>query len=41
MIISDKVNKMMKNIGYKPLLMAIILWVIIGVGSLIMIMNLA
>ena len=33
--------KMMKNIGYKPLLMAIILWVIIGVGSLIMIMNLA
>lgn len=33
--------KMMKNIGYKPLLMAIILWIIIGVGSLIMIMNLA
>ena len=33
--------KMMKNIGYKPLLMAIILWIIIGVGSLMMIMNLA
>ncbi|WP_312920814.1 YeiH family protein [Empedobacter brevis] len=33
--------KMMKNIGYKPLLMAIILWIIIGIGSLIMIMNLA
>lgn len=32
--------KMMKNIGFKPLLMAIILWVIIGVGSLLMIMNL-
>lgn len=33
--------KIMKNIGYKPLLMAIILWIIIGIGSLIMIMNLA
>lgn len=33
--------KMMKNIGFKPLLMAILLWIFIGVGSLIMIMKFA
>ncbi|WP_255481735.1 YeiH family protein [Flavobacterium sp. xlx-221] len=31
--------KMMKTIGYKPLLMAIFLWIIIGIGGLIMILN--
>ena len=31
--------KMMKNIGFKPLLMAILLWFFIGIGSLVMIMK--